>query len=279
MTFFDKADYPGPFDGDGIPLLDYHGAIGRQYNPIAVAQYGLGNYNLFRRMGGEVNFERFKRCANWLVDNLEQNRYGLYVWNHKFDWEYFQVLKAPWYSALAQGQGISVLLRAYIETGKDRFLEDAEKAFESLDKVVREGGVQFVDENGDVWLEEYLVEPPSHVLNGFIWALWGVYDYWQVTGQEKAHRLFDSCLVTIHKNLHRYDNGFWSLYDLSENRLRTIASFFYHDLHIVQLEILHKLTGNAIFENFFQKWASYREQDINRYRAFFNKAVFKLLYY
>ena len=30
MTFADKAAYPGPFDAKGVPLLDYHGLIGRQ---------------------------------------------------------------------------------------------------------------------------------------------------------------------------------------------------------------------------------------------------------
>jgi len=51
MTFTAKADYPGQYDPAGIPLLDYHGKVGLRYNPIAIAQYGLGNYNLFRRTG------------------------------------------------------------------------------------------------------------------------------------------------------------------------------------------------------------------------------------
>ena len=49
MPFFEKADYVGPHDADGIPLLDYHGNIGLQYNPIAISQWGLGNFNLFLR--------------------------------------------------------------------------------------------------------------------------------------------------------------------------------------------------------------------------------------
>ena len=32
---------------NGIPLLNYHGIIGKQYNPIAIAQYGLGNLNFY----------------------------------------------------------------------------------------------------------------------------------------------------------------------------------------------------------------------------------------
>ena len=48
MVFAGKARYPGPFDDGAIPLLDYRGDIGRQYNPIAIAQYGLACYNLYR---------------------------------------------------------------------------------------------------------------------------------------------------------------------------------------------------------------------------------------
>ena len=43
MTFRGKANYPGPFDDKGIPMLDYRGVIGQQYNPIAIAQYGLSH--------------------------------------------------------------------------------------------------------------------------------------------------------------------------------------------------------------------------------------------
>ena len=49
MPFLEKADYVGPYDADGIPLLNYHGNIGLQYNPIAISQWGLGNFNLFLR--------------------------------------------------------------------------------------------------------------------------------------------------------------------------------------------------------------------------------------
>jgi heparosan-N-sulfate-glucuronate 5-epimerase len=43
MLFREKADYTGHFDASGIPMLDYRGAIGLQYNPIAIAQWGLAN--------------------------------------------------------------------------------------------------------------------------------------------------------------------------------------------------------------------------------------------
>ena len=44
------------------------------------------------------------------------------------------------------------------------------------------GGVTYTDREGYKWFEEAIVEPPTHVLNGFIWATWGVYDYFLHTG-------------------------------------------------------------------------------------------------
>ena len=41
MLFRQKADYPGQYDTSGIPLLDYHGRIGLQYNPIAIAHLNV----------------------------------------------------------------------------------------------------------------------------------------------------------------------------------------------------------------------------------------------
>ena len=140
MTFAGKADYEGPFDGQGVPLLDYRGSIGRQYNPIAIAQYGLGSYNRCLQTGEEGRKQAFLRQADWLVQNLEPNQAGVMVWHHHFDWHYRERLKAPWYSALAQGSGVSLLVRAYFETGRQAYRDAAAAAFASLQLDVDRGG-------------------------------------------------------------------------------------------------------------------------------------------
>lgn len=279
MLFAGKADYRGPHDSSGIPLLDYHGALGLQYNPIAIAQYGLGNYNLFCRTREPGRQRKYLAVADWLVTNLEQNHAGLWVWNHHFDWEYRTPLKAPWYSALAQGQGISLLVRAHRETGCAAYLDAAQRAFVSFLKPVDEGGVVSLDERGDTWFEEYIVSPPTHILNGFIWANWGVYDYFLATGESQAWGLFDQAVRTLAANLQRYDVGFWSLYEQSGTWLKMMASPFYHHLHIVQLEILYRLTGEEIFKRYAAKWNSYRRSRPKRTAALGYKVIFKLCYY
>jgi heparosan-N-sulfate-glucuronate 5-epimerase len=284
MLFAEKADYAGEYDLSGIPLLDYHGKIGLQYNPIAIAQYGLGNYNLFRRsLLGEgedpARRKKFFLVADWLCSHLEPNPHGLAVWNHGFDWEYRDTLKAPWYSGLAQGQGVSVLVRAYKESGEMRYLEAARRALESFYLSPSEGGVACTDDRGDLWFEEYIVSPPTHILNGFIWASWGVYDYFLATQESAAQELFARAVETLLHNLDRYDVGFWSLYEQSGTRLPMVASLFYHQLHIVQLRVMHRLTGEDAFAQVADRWEGYLRSRGKRARALCYKSLFKLCYY
>jgi heparosan-N-sulfate-glucuronate 5-epimerase len=279
MPFSEKADYRGPRDSAGIPLLDYRGQIGLQYNPIAIAQWGLGNYNLFRRRGEDKRRKQFLTASDWLCDRLKQNSFGIWVWNHDFDWEYRTPLKAPWYSGLAQGQGISLLVRAYGETGKPSYLKAAERAYTSFLQSTVEGGVAFTDERGDLWFEEYIVAPPTHILNGFIWTAWGVYDYFLATKDSSAQHLFAKAVQTLGTNLDHYDLGFWSLYEQSGTRLPMVASPFYHRLHIAQLRVMHRLTGDELFARYAERWERYARSRAKRTRALCYKGAFKLCYY
>ena len=279
MPFEAKADYSGAYDTAGIPLLDYHGVLGLQYNPIAIAQYGLGNYNLYCQTTSAERRNKFLCAADWLVENLEQNVFGLSVWNHHFDWDYRTRLKAPWYSALAQGQGISLLLRAHRVTGHAVYAETAARAFEPFQKSMDAGGVVYVDDRDDVWLEEYIVFPPTHILNGFIWAVWGIYDYLLATSDKTAGVLFEKSIETLKAHLGDYDTGFWSLYEQSGTRLKMLASSFYHRLHIVQLEVLYRLTGEPIFREYEMRWEAYRRSQWKRIRAATGKVLFKLCHY
>lgn len=279
MSFLAKADYPGYYDERGIPMLDYHGTVGLQYNPIAIAQYGLGNYNLYRRTGEEERKAKFLLVANWLADNLEETPQGTRVWYHHFDWEYRDLATAPWYSALSQGQGISVLVRAHQETENDRYLSAARDALHTFEREPMCGGVTYTDDKGYIWFEEVIVDPPTHILNGFLWASWGVYDYALHTRDQDSNRLFDEAVRTLRENLPGFDTGLWSLYEHSGTRMKMLASPFYHSLHIVQLRVMHRLTGEAVFAQYADRWDAYRRSLVRRSLALGHKALFKLLYY
>ncbi|MBU1694029.1 MAG: D-glucuronyl C5-epimerase family protein [Verrucomicrobia bacterium] len=273
MTFAEKARYAGPFDDQGIPQLDYRGAIGRRYNPIAIAQYGLACFNYWKHA-------EFLNCADWLVRNLKPNSHGVPVWMHEFDWEYFRTLRAPWYSGLAQGQGVSLLLRAHRATEDTKYMNAAQEAFASLLKPVEDGGVLLMDPSGHGWIEEYITEPPTHILNGFLWALWGVWDWLRfVETKGPARELWEKSLATLEQNLPRFDAGYWSLYDLAPVGRKNVASLFYHRLHIVQLDVMYRLSGREVFRAFRDRWQGYADSAFKRHRAWLAKVMFKLTYY
>lgn len=279
MPFYGKALYAGHFDSKGVPLLDYRGEIGKQYNPIAIAQYGLANYNCYLEKGEDDYLNRATVQANWLVDNLEENAKGIFVWNHHFDWEHREILRAPWYSGLSQGAGISLLARMYTCTRDNRYLEAAKKAYDSFKLPISEGGVIYTDKNGDSWIEEAISESPTHILNGFLWALWGIWDFYLLEGEDEVKALFDNLTGTLERNLHLYDTGYWSLYELAGLKMKMLASSYYHSLHIVQLSITARITGKEIFNRFSRTWAEYADNRMLRLRATVYKAAFKLIYY
>jgi len=279
QQFFAKADYNACFDGEGIPMLDYRGQVGRQYNPIAIAQWGLGNWNLYKRTGMAGRRERAKRAGDWLVRKLEPNERGVPVWKHEFDWEYRDLLQAGWYSALAQGQGLSLLCRLHKATGEERYLDTARAAFRALTIPASEGGVSLPDGGDGAWLEETIVDPPTHILNGFLWALWGVRDYGSASGDPAARDLLERCTRTLTRNLDDYDCGFWSLYEQSGTRLPMLASGFYHALHISQLRITSRLLDMPELARTADRWEGYAARPSCAHRALAYKAVFKVLYY
>ena len=161
----------------------------------------------------------------------------------------------------------------------EKYKRAAEKAFVALTRSIAEGGVLFEDEKKHLWIEEYLVDPPTHILNGFMWALWGVFDFWLARGDASAKEIFDRGVETLVHNLARFDTGYWSLYEQSGTRLKMLASPFYHQLHIVQLRVMSRLMGDARFTVLPNGGKATRSIASNRIRALVEKSVFKLLHY
>lgn len=135
------------------------------------------------------------------------------------------------------------------------------------------------DDRGHVWIEEYLVDPPSHILNGFIWGLWGVYDYAKWTGHTIATNLWKGCLRTLEARLGDFDTGWWSLYESPWGATRMLASRFCRALHITQLRILHRLSGIDAFAARADIFEGQLRNRHYRLRALAEKTLFKLCNY
>lgn len=248
-------------------LLDENGLVynvtsdGRKvYFSIAIFQYGLGAYDLFILTGGAEYKAAFMRTVDWALRNQMDNG----------AWDTFSFVGAriP-YSAMAQGEGASLLVRAYKETGAEQYLEAARKAVAFMCLPVSRGGcTEYLE--GKVRLKEFIDNPA--VLNGWIFSLWGLFDYDKVSKDERYRQILVRTLQTLEMDLGKFDCGYWSKYDMEEN----LASPFYHRLHIAQLKVMHELFAGEVFGAYAKKWDKYQERRLNRWLAFSIKAYQKL---
>jgi hypothetical protein len=247
------------FDKAGIPLVNYAGEM--QYNPVAISQYALSAYEHYLIKKERVYEEAFLNQANWLVENMRETVTGFGVWQYNFDLLGVGDVKAPWVSAMAQGLGISVLLRAYQITNDEAYFLSARKALASFKYPISQGGVRSVDDG--VYYEEVPSNENLHILNGFITSLFGIYDFYRVTRSEDAFKLFDEGVRTLEHGLSNYDTGFWSKYEFYGLRnwthiLEPLATMHYHNEHISQLEVLAAITEKDLFEDYSEKWNGYQ---------------------
>jgi len=266
-------------DNSGVIMLDYKGELGLQYNPNAIAQLALG---YFDKILYDQDYEKeFLTLSSYFIDHGRLVEDDILLWEYNFPFEMRNYLNSPWRSALAQGQGLSVCLRAYKLSKDEKYLDVAKKAFKSFYYLAKEhpGGV-LDNWDGHTWLEEYIVTPPNHVLNGFIWALWGVRDYAVFFNHDYAWELWKSCVKALKANLHRYDIGFWTCYDIkSGNQPVMPCSLYYQTLHVIQMKAMYNLTGKEIFNKYDQKWSKQLEQPINRIISQAWKAFFKVRWF
>ncbi len=254
------------FDEKGIPRVYYDKTIGLRYNAITTAQYGL---HCLRKK----EFSAAIAAAEWLLENCEPLQHGALGWVYRFDLKFYGP-HAPWISAMAQGEAISLLLRAYMLEPKRRYLEVAHKAFRTFLYHIRDGGVTAAFDDGSLALEEFTATPPPHVLNGLIFALLGVYDMWQYSGENTAGEVFREANAGLKSNIHLYDNGWWTLYDLHDtNRL---ASRMYQEVHVRLLRILAEIAPDPLYESCAIRWAGYLSSPFCNGRWFFGKLAEKI---
>lgn len=235
-------------DSKGLPLSKN---IKGAYNPTAICGYGFGLLELHEEEQKPEYLEQFRMIADWLVQNqsiVTLSNIECGVW-------YYYDKNPPWISAIAQGQAISVLMRAFKLFGADLYVRAAALAMNSFYVDTRDNGIMCLEDNA-IFLEEYPNSEYKHVLNGFVYAIIGIWDYYSGTGDKASADLFNRCIGTLIKNLHSYDCGYWTCYSLPFTYKR-IASRWYHQIHISMMQILFDITGEELFSKYATKWDAY----------------------
>ena len=256
-----ESGYHGSLDASGIPKVRYQGQ-GECYNPITTAQYAIGTLAALGH-GDDTRGGISRRLLDSLVASQASEGELRGFWILPFDNPKYGWLRAPWVSALAQGNALSALLRGHELLGDDRYREAAEAGYRALHS--GRGALAVVEADGeDLWYEEYPARPPLHVLNGHVYALFGVLDYARVTGDAEAHERWRSAADTVARHLGHFDLGYWSGYDA---RTREPVDVHYHkNIHLPQLRILGELVGDSVFAEYAERWERYLESPVSRMR-------------
>lgn len=229
--------------------------------PVAIFQYGLGAYDLFIQTNDQRYLEKFQQCLVWAVEHQELSG----AWNN-----FFYIYPDNPYGAMAQGEATSLLMRGYKQFGKLEYLKAAKNAISFMLTDVEKGGTTNYS-NGDVMFLECTHLPA--VMNGWIFAWWGLYDYVLITRDKNAKYILDKSLKSFIQILPRFTCSYWSMYSLNG----MIASPFYHNLHIAQMQAMHQLTGKDVFKKYAFKWEKCQKNRIDISRAFVKKVWQKVI--
>lgn len=233
-----KAYYPGEFSG-GIPVYYLDGKFPVFFH-ITTLNYALGLLECYY-VNRDIDIRaKIIEIFFWLVNNQQLDG----SWRYKFPIESKHVLADNKPSGMTQALAISFIVRVLegnFISEKDQYLSVIKKAvlFMLSDEIVCR--------HEDVDLIEEFYNPGDGILNGYIFTLYGLYDYGRFCSD---FSFFEMHLQNLKKILSKYNFLIWTRYDLKG----TVSSRFYHQLHIDMMSVLYKLTGDTLFLNYNRKW-------------------------
>jgi heparosan-N-sulfate-glucuronate 5-epimerase len=244
---------------------------------VALTQWGLGAYERYLAEGRSEWLAAAAELGRHLV--ATQHRGGPHDggWVHHHPYPEPLRVEPPWVSGIAQGEAASLLVRVYQETREEPFADAARRALAPMAIPSQAGGVQAILDGGPL-PEEYPTDPPSHVLNGAIFALWGYYDVAAALDDRHAAEAFEAGVGALAGSINRWDTGYWSRYDLYPHRVVNVASWGYHALHLHQLRAMNLVAPRPELEAAIARFERYSTSRVNRSRVLLQKLVFRSLY-
>lgn len=255
-THAPRSREAGPRDAEGVVVFRHDGRT--SYHPVQIAQHALGELEGYRLTGRRTFLHR-ARASLRRLDAESVSADGATYFPYPFDFALAgnpdDMMRAPWYSAMAQGQVLSLATRLLEIEPDEAVLRVAEGAFASFlhGPSSTSPWTVFVDERS-LWFEEYPKDPPMRVLNGHIFAIFGLYDYCRFSGDPRAEDLVRGGAATVRRHGEEFrDPGALSRYCL---RLPMLKNAKYHVIHQDQLRLLTNITGDAWFSGLADRMAA-----------------------
>ncbi|MBN1299590.1 MAG: hypothetical protein JW995_00075 [Melioribacteraceae bacterium] len=256
------------FDKYGIPVNNAYIDVAKpktHYYPITIGQYGLAVFHTYLKTKSAQKRNHFLRIADWFYANrIEDSKLGTFWLTDIPKPEYN--IRVPWKSAFAQSRAISVLLRAWQITGDKKYLQTASSSLIPYTFDYNNGGVSAFTKHGKFY-EEYVATEPTMVLDGHIFSMLGLYDYFravpkniELSYNKLAKNLFDEGVISLINWLPEYDLGYWLRFNMCRmSHYPDIdpCTIGYFRLVCLQLKLLLKITGKQEIKNFLEKIKNY----------------------
>jgi D-glucuronyl C5-epimerase-like protein len=254
LPYNSSAVYEVPVDRDATGVAMYRlPADGKLYNhPVHQAEDALAALNNYRLTGRAAYLNRAVLDAQRLIDRRVVSDEA---WYYPYPYDFAlhggsDIMRAPWFSGMAQGQALNVFVRLNRVTGDQKWRDAADATFNSFRNAPVQGLPSTVHIDGTsnyLWLEEWPRWPPEssdRTFNGHVFAAFGLYDYLRLTGDPIAIDLWKGALENARYQI-QYQNrnpGYISSYCL---RHPSVLSAKYHDIHWHQMLSLHASTGDS----------------------------------
>lgn len=264
------------YDKNGYPIYNVNG--NDIIHPTQLIHSGLDKLSQYNENKDQVQLDSAITYGKYLLNSIKTRKfnnieYGIIPID--FFNKHYPFAGNSWISSMTQGQALSFFLRLHQVSQKAEFLQAATLIFNSFQVPLSSGGVVF-EKNGFLWTEEVVSIPPTHILNGNIFALLGIYDYWLVTQDERAHSLFHKGIESIRESLERYSFGKWSYYDDPVTGWAGLSHPGYQVLHPILLDILYNITGDSTFQEYSQRWREGQDSVWAKVNYVFLKNYFRM---
>lgn len=236
-------------DKDGI-IMDKG-----NYHPVNLFQYAIYNFDKYRLTKDTACKTKFLNQAKFLFDTARYKTFddGMIGFPYNIT---FRDLKPTWYSALAQSEGIMVMIRYYYLTKDIRALN---KIFSMLDfmlKDQKDGGTFTKLNDSSVWLEEYPnSKSKPEVINGFVTSIIALNEYCHMFPDDKeTKKILEQCIQTHKKRAYMYDKGNGILYDQGEKQQ---VGAWYMKFQVVQMEQMYDMFKDPFYKQLNYLYAYY----------------------
>lgn len=248
-------------DTTGIPFVIYapqNGIdAGKQYNPTIVANHALDLYQSILNKNDPAASKKFRNCIQWLDDNTTNKPgYSLY----QFNWRqpFYPKVGVPFTSGMSSGRTIEAFTRAFQLSRDSGYLVKARMLLRGFYISITNSGFTIKSKTG-WWYEEFAspLVPTPQILDGHIYALLGVHEYWKETKDDSALFIVNQGIRALKDQLPFYDAGNGAVY---YDRERSLADQHYHELLVGLMKQMGEMTGDPAYYQYYRIWKEPLEQ-------------------